>query len=216
MFDAHRVSQSRWLQRILTWVRGPRLPARTTLGVDPARLYKVSITGVRHTLVTRRTVAADGGPEHRPAEPRRNLTPRDPDSGSRTSAHLAAFTALNMLLTLLSGPEPKSGQTPARQRARGDPESARKPDRGQADRQGEGGRGHSREDVRARHVPGARRRADRGRCPEPHRRTRPCDRRQHQGELPEPVARLYRMGQGQGGQRAARGPGACGRLPGGT
>ena len=118
MLDAHRVSQSRWLQRILTWVRGPRLPARTTLGVDPARLYKVSITGVRHTLVTRRTVAADGGPDQpRPAEPRRNLTPRDPDSCSRTSAHLAAFTALNMLLTLLSGPEPKSGQTPATARA---------------------------------------------------------------------------------------------------
>ena len=118
MFDAHLVSQSRWLQRILTWGAAPVFRHGRLLGVDPARLYKVSITGVRHTLVTRRTVAADGGPDQpRPAEPRRNLTPRDPDSGSRTSAHLAAFTALNMLLTLLSGPEPKSGQTPATARA---------------------------------------------------------------------------------------------------
>ena len=91
---------------------GPRLPARTTLGVDPARLDKGSTTGVMHTLVTHRMAAADGGPDQpRPAEPRQNPTPRDPDSGSRTSAPLAAFTALNMLLTLLSGPEHKSGQT---------------------------------------------------------------------------------------------------------
>ena len=70
---------------------------------------------MRHPLVTHRTPPPDGGPDQPcPVEPHRNLTPRDPDSGSRTSAHLAAFTALNMLLTLLSRPEPKSGPATAR------------------------------------------------------------------------------------------------------
>ena len=165
---------------------------------------KAPINAVIGALTGRRTAAALGTPaetlpqSHRPRRrPAQECVPRS-DSASDKSTPPA--------------PDPGSGQGSATERAahatvlRG---------RGHADN----GHLENGDAVKKNGTlsPGPRvGPADQGGCPESDRRPQACDGRQHQGELPEPVATLYRVGRGPGGQRAAGGSGARRDLPGGT